>query len=149
MKKILWLLFIFFLWLFSPMIVSAQSGTIGGINCRISDGAKDVGAIKNVLKECQWGQGVEAYSSTGSATGVAGIKEKIQNISVSMLKYIALFAVGVLVFAGIQYTIAYDNSDKLQRAKGTAIFAVVGLLIALASYSLVNAVIYILFSLGK
>ena len=75
------------------------------------------------------------------------MKERIRNLSVGALQYAALFAIGAIVFAGIRYTTAYGDSAKLESAKKTAIFAVVGLFIALASYSLVNAVMYFLFAL--
>lgn len=83
-----------------------------------------------------------------SGTGITSIKEQIQKISTQALQFAGLFAVGALVWSGIQYTIAYGDSSRLESAKKTAIFSIIGLVVALASYSLVNAVLYFLFSMG-
>ncbi len=61
------------------------------------------------------------------------------------MRYAALFAVGAIVIAGVMYTTAYGDESKLGKAKKIVIFACLGLIIALASYSLVNAVIYIIY----
>lgn len=75
------------------------------------------------------------------------MKQRIQELSLRALEFAGLFAVGAFVWAGIQYTTAYNDSGKLESAKKTGIFAAIGLILALASYSIVNAVLYFMFTM--
>lgn len=97
------------------------------------------------FEQCQ-SKGIAAKPANGK-NGIGGIRDQVRVISAQALTYAGLFAVGALVFAGILYTTAYGDSSRLEKAKKTAIFACIGLLVALASYSLVNAVITFLFAL--
>jgi hypothetical protein len=37
----------------------------------------------------------------------------------------ALFAIGALVFTGIQYTMSYGDDEKIKKAKTTGIYALI------------------------
>ena len=59
---------------------------------------------------------------------------------------IFLFAVGalsviMLIWGGIRYTTSAGDSDKVQAAKNTVLYAIVGLVIAILAYAIVNMVI--------
>ena len=59
---------------------------------------------------------------------------------------IFLFAVGalsviMLIWGGIRYTTSAGDSNKVQAAKNTVLYAIVGLVIAILSYAIVNMVI--------
>lgn len=95
-----------------------------------------------MLHDCQT-QGVKV----GEVKNAEGIKEYVTKIAVQSLGFAGLFAVGAIVWAGIQYTTAYGDSSKLESAKKTAIFASIGLVVALISFSLVNAIIYFMWQL--
>ena len=59
---------------------------------------------------------------------------------------IFLFAVGalsviMLIWGGIRYTTSAGDSNKVQAAKNTVLYAIVGLVIAILAYAIVNMVI--------
>lgn len=67
------------------------------------------------------------------------------DFSGGFLRYAALFAVGAIVYAGVLYTTAYGDGEKLKRAKDIVIFACIGLFLTLVSYSIVNWVLQIIY----
>lgn len=144
MKKI-FIAFIFsiFLVLSSIHIVTAQVQT-STAGCKIPENVSAEN-MTQFFEQCQ-SKGVSAKPASGKKD-IDGIRDQVQKISAQALTYAGLFAVGALVFAGILYTTAYGDSSRLEKAKKTAIFACIGLFVALASYSLVNAVLYFLFQL--
>ena len=59
---------------------------------------------------------------------------------------IMLFAVGILavimlIWGGIRYTTSAGDSNKVQAAKNTVLYAIVGLVVAILAYAIVNMVI--------
>ena len=59
---------------------------------------------------------------------------------------IFLFAVGalsviMLIWGGIRYTTSAGDSNKVQAAKNTVLYAIVGLVVAILVYAIVNMVI--------
>ena len=59
---------------------------------------------------------------------------------------IFLFAVGALsvimpIWGGVRYTTSAGDSNKVQAAKNTVLYAIVGLVIAILAYAIVNMVI--------
>ena len=59
---------------------------------------------------------------------------------------IFLFAVGalsviLLIWGGIRYTTSAGDSNKVQAAKNTVLYAIVGLVVAILAYAIVNMVI--------
>ena len=59
---------------------------------------------------------------------------------------IFLFAVGalsviMLIWGGIRYTTSAGDSNKVKAAKNTVLYAIVGLVIAILAYAIVNMVI--------
>ena len=58
---------------------------------------------------------------------------------------IFLFAVGalsviMLIWGGIRYTTSAGDSNKVQAAKNTVLYAIVGLVVAILAYAIVNMV---------
>lgn len=58
---------------------------------------------------------------------------------------IFLFAVGalsviMLIWGGIRYTTSAGDSNKVQAAKSTVLYAIVGLVVAILAYAIVNMV---------
>ena len=59
---------------------------------------------------------------------------------------IFLFAVGalsviMLIWGGIRYTTSAGDSNKVTAAKNTVLYAIVGLVVAILAYAIVNMVI--------
>lgn len=54
---------------------------------------------------------------------------------------IAFLAVVMIVFGGIQYTTSAGAADKVKSAKDTIMYGIVGLIVALLAYAIVNFVL--------
>jgi len=55
-----------------------------------------------------------------------------------LLPYLTLAAFLAFVYAGILYVTAYGNDENLEKAKKIMIYAAIGLIVVIASYSIVN-----------
>lgn len=55
----------------------------------------------------------------------------------------------MIVWSGIQYTKSFGEDESLKKAKNTGIYAVIGLLLLMASFGLVDIVIQFVFELGS
>jgi Type IV secretion system pilin len=60
----------------------------------------------------------------------------------------SLFAIGAIVFSGIQYTTSYGDDEKVKKAKTTGIYAISGLLLLLLAFPLVDIIINFVYSLA-
>ena len=76
------------------------------------------------------------------------IKDRVKNIAKWAISLGALLAVGALVWAGIQYTKAYGEDESLKKAKTTGVYALIGLLLLMASFGLVNIFVNFVYSLA-
>lgn len=70
--------------------------------------------------------------------GDGGIFTTIVNV---LLFIIGVLSVVMLIYGGIQYTISSGDSGKVNNAKNTILYAVVGLIVAILSYAIVNFVL--------
>jgi hypothetical protein len=82
---------------------------------------------------CSQGQNVPA-----NLFGDGGIFVTIVNI---FLFIIGAIAVIMLIYGGIRYTISGGDSKNVTAAKDTILYAVVGIIVAILAYAIVNFVI--------
>jgi hypothetical protein len=52
------------------------------------------------------------------------------------------------VFSGIRYTISAGDDEKLKSAKNTAIYAIIGLILLLTAFPLVDILVNFIYNLG-
>ena len=74
----------------------------------------------------------------GSTTSAADLINKIIKF---ILGFVGALSVLMIVAAGIMYIISAGDSDKVDTAKKWLIYAIVGLVVALLGWVIVNAVI--------
>ena len=67
----------------------------------------------------------------------------IKTLVNGLLYILGAVAIIVIIFAGIFYTTSMGDSKKITQAKDTLLYAVVGLTVAVISYSIVNFVLKI------
>ena len=134
--KIFKILILVMILLFPWATLAAQT------NCRVTTeaGSQRIDTIVGNLRDCASGtSGISIENnSINSADGKDNFRERV-------LRYGALFAVMALVVSGVMYTTAYGDGERLKTAKDTAIFALIGLIVALVSFPLVNAVLAIIY----
>ncbi len=67
--------------------------------------------------------------------GDEGMVKKVVNV---MLYAIGIIAVVMIIFGGIKYSTSAGDSNKVTLAKNTLLYAVVGLVVAIFAYAIVN-----------
>ena len=70
----------------------------------------------------------------------------ILNIIQVTIGVLALVAVIVIIFAGVQYTTSAGNAGKVKKAKDSILYGIIGLVIAILAFAIVN---FVLSSLTK
>ena len=66
-----------------------------------------------------------------------------------VLSFGALFAIGAIVWSGIRYTTSAGDDEKTKSAKNILIYAIIGLLLLLTAFPLVDIIVRFIYSLGK
>lgn len=74
-------------------------------------------------------------------TAGASMQTLIRNIISTLLFVLGIICVIVIIVAGIQYAVAGGDAAQITRAKNSILYAVVGLVVALLAYAIVNFVL--------
>lgn len=74
----------------------------------------------------------------GDETGADGIFQTITNV---LLFIIGAIAVIMLVIGGVRYTTSGGNSEQVTAAKNTIMYAIIGIIVAILAFAIVNFVI--------
>jgi len=82
--------------------------------------------------------GLEATGGTGGSKDIGPIIKDIVN---ALLFILAAVAVIMIVIGGIRYTISQGDSSSVTSAKNTILYAVIGLVVAILAYAIVNFVV--------
>jgi len=80
--------------------------------------------------------------------GMESIKRLIVTVSERVIAFGALFAIGAIVYSGVQYTTSYGDDEKIKKAKTTGIYALIGLTILLVAFPMVNIVVEFIYGLS-
>ena len=75
------------------------------------------------------------------STASASIPDQIKNIISLLLFVLGVICVIVIIVAGIQYAVAGGDSNQITKAKNSILYAIIGLVVALLAYAIVNFVI--------
>lgn len=98
-------------------------------------GLKD-GAVSAQGKD-QQGSASCLFGNEGNCSG-DGIFKTITNV---MLFVIGAVSVIMLIIGGIRYTVSNGDSTAVQNAKNTIMYAIVGVIVSILAYAVVNFVI--------
>lgn len=80
----------------------------------------------------------KGIDQAGDLFGTTGIFTTISNI---MLFIVGAISVIMVVIGGLRYVISGGNTTNVAAAKNTILYAVVGLIVALLAYAIINFVI--------
>lgn len=94
-----------------------------------------VGAVVNPAQEIQSG------ADSAGASGEKSLGERVQDIVNLMLFILGAIAVVMIVIGGIKYATSNGDSSAVTSAKNTILYAVVGLVVAILAYAIVNFVL--------
>lgn len=82
--------------------------------------------------------GVDAAGGDEETTGLGARFEDVVNI---MLYVLGAIAVIMIVIGGIRYATSGGDSSSIKGAKDTILYAVIGLIVAILAYAIVNFVL--------
>ena len=86
-------------------------------------------------------EGAEAARCDGCPSNLFGNEGVFKQITNTILYIVGVVAVVMLIIGGIKYVISGGDSKKVTDAKNTVLYAIIGLIIALLSFAIVNFVV--------
>lgn len=86
-------------------------------------------------------EGAEAARCDGCPADLFGPMGAFRQITNTILYIVGIIAVIMLIIGGIKYVLSGGDSKKVTDAKNTVLYAIIGLVIAVFSYAIVNFVI--------
>jgi hypothetical protein len=131
-------IFLFFSFFFFGLSVFAWPWA-----CNIIEGNTAVQTLANCW---DWTVGI---NPRGESNDREWVQKRIQKIASVAISFGALLAVGAIVWAGIQYTKSYGEDEKLKKAKTTAIYALIGLVLLMGSFWLIDVFINFVYTISK
>lgn len=85
--------------------------------------------------------GVDNAQGTGVDNVATNPQDLVKNIVNIFLYAVGVLSVIMLIWGGIRYTTSAGDSNKVTSAKNTVLYAVVGLVVAILAWAIVNMVI--------
>lgn len=90
----------------------------------------------NVFDQCGSNPDAAVCKSTGD-----NAQSMIKSIINTLLYVLGAIAIIMIVVGGIRYTLSGGDSSSIKGAKDTVLYSVIGLVVAVASYAIVNFVL--------
>lgn len=77
----------------------------------------------------------------GIPTGVGANQEAVDALIAAVFGIAGVVAVVFIIIGGLRYTISQGDPGQVQRAKDTILYAIVGLVLVIASYTIINFIL--------
>ena len=90
--------------------------------------------------------GDDTNQKSGQKTSLMETLQIIINVALGIIGFIA---VAMIIVGGVQYTTSAGDAAKVTKAKNTILYGVVGLVIALLAFAIVNFILTNIFNGGK
>ena len=97
----------------------------------------NVAAI-NVFDKCSGAGSNAVCGAAAPDNNTSSMAKKIVNI---MLTILGILAVIMIIFGGIRYVTSAGDASRVKSAKDTVMYSVVGLVVAILAYAIVNFVV--------
>lgn len=86
-------------------------------------------------------EGAEAARADGMPAELVGINGVFTQITNTVLYIVGIISVVMLVWGGLRYILSGGDSKKITDAKNTILYAIIGLIIAILAYAIVNFIL--------
>lgn len=83
----------------------------------------------------------DGLTSTGSTGGSKDLKTVFGQVANVLLFLVAAIGVIVIIIGGIRYVISQGDAKQIESAKNTILYAVIGIIVAILAYAIVQFVI--------
>lgn len=103
-----------------------------------NDACPDGNVTGNGLRIGQGAQCSKATDQQDSLFGSSGVFTIITNV---LLFIVGAIAVIMLIIGGIRYTISGGAKDQVESAKNTIMYAIIGIIVVILAFAIVNFVI--------
>lgn len=90
-----------------------------------------------------FGGPIPAIPGTPAATDQAGIRDKITDLLIIVLNFLALLAVIMLVIAGIKLIVSQGEEEEKNKAKKIILYVIAGLLLILFARVIVGFIAHL------
>ena len=80
-------------------------------------------------------------STDMNSSAPTNVDSVIKNITNTLLFIIGAISVIMLIYGGIRYTTSGGNANSVTAAKNTIMYSVIGLIVAILAYAIVNFVV--------
>lgn len=110
-------------------------------SCGSGSGTSGTGANNN------GGNAGNANNAAGSSSSICGAASSdnapdiVKNVINTMLYILGIIAVIMIVIGGVRYTTSNGDSSQTKAAKDTILYAVIGLIVAIMAFAIVNFVV--------
>lgn len=98
-------------------------------------------AVPEVASALTLREGAEAARCTECPADLFGDQGAFKQITNTVLYIVGVIAVIMLIIGGIRYVVSGGDAKKVTDAKNTVLYAIIGLVIAVFAYAIVNFVI--------
>lgn len=94
-------------------------------------------------KGCEGSKGESAGTICGTAQDGGGDQflDMMKNIINVILFVVGIIAVIMIIVGGLRYTVSNGESSQIKAAKDTILYSVIGLIVAIMSFAIVNFVV--------
>ena len=93
-------------------------------------------------------EGANAARADGMPTELIGDNGVFSRITNTVLLIVGLISVIMLVYGGLRYILSGGDSKKVTDAKNTVLYAIIGLIISMLAYAIVNFVLNSVIGVG-
>lgn len=116
---------------------SSDENSVSALGCATNESCC---VIKSILK----GTGIEIPTGTGLPDPEGGIAQIIRNLLTWLLGIVGVIAIIGFVISGVQYLTSAGSEERMESAKRNMLYAIIGVIVALASFVIVQAIQYAL-----
>ena len=85
--------------------------------------------------------GANTAKGSGMPSELVGVNGVFTRITNTVLYAVGIISVIMLIFGGLRYVISGGDSKKVTDAKNTIMYAIIGLIISILAYAIVNFVL--------
>lgn len=115
----------------------ASTGSVSALDCAT---APDAGGDKGTPK-CEVQSGIDGIGGNEAGRGAGAFTKTIEGVINVLLFIIGAAAVIMIIIGGIRYVVSGGDQGAVTGAKNTILYAVVGLVVAIMAYAIVNFVV--------
>ena len=116
-----------------------------GSNANAGSNAKKVTCPKGSLRESAEVDSISECNLSEDHAGSTDLMKTLNTIISVVVGVLGLLAVAIIIYGGFMYTTSAGDASKIKKAKDTIVHGVIGLVVALLAFAIVNFVVSSIF----